>query len=48
MERYNFNSVEKKWQKLWQDNNVFKSEIDQKKEKNFKPYKGEQRTKFEN
>jgi len=33
MERYNFNSVEKKWQKLWQDNNVFKSEIDQKKEK---------------
>jgi leucyl-tRNA synthetase len=33
MERYNFNSVEKKWQKHWHDNNVFKSKIDQNKKK---------------
>ena len=33
MDRYNFNSVEKKWQKHWNDNNVFKSEINQNKNK---------------
>ena len=33
MDRYNFNSVEKKWQKHWNDNNVFKSEINQNKKK---------------
>ena len=33
MERYNFNSVEKKWQKHWRDNNVFKSKIDQNNKK---------------
>ena len=33
MERYNFNLIEKKWQKHWHDNNVFKSKIDQNKKK---------------
>ena len=27
MERYNFNSVEKKWQKYWDDNNFFQSKV---------------------
>ena len=33
MDRYNFNSIEKKWQKHWHDNNVFKSKINQNKKK---------------
>jgi len=33
MERYNFNLIEKKWQKYWHENNVFKSKIDQNKKK---------------
>ena len=33
MERYNFTSVEKKWQKYWLKNNIFKSKIDQNKKK---------------
>ncbi len=33
MERYNFNDVEKKWQKYWDDNNIFKSKIDKNKKK---------------
>jgi leucyl-tRNA synthetase len=33
MDRYNFNLVEKKWQKYWHDNNVFKSKINQNKKK---------------
>ena len=33
MERYNFNSIEKKWQKYWDKKNVFKSKIDQSKKK---------------
>ena len=33
MERYNFNTVEKKWQKHWHENNVFKSKIDKNKKK---------------
>ena len=33
MERYNFNLIENKWQKYWQDKNVFKSKIDQTKKK---------------
>ena len=33
MERYNFNAVEKKWQKHWHENNVFKSKIDKNKKK---------------
>ena len=33
MDRYNFNLVEKKWQKYWDDNNVFKSKINQNKKK---------------
>ena len=33
MNRYNFKSVEKKWQKFWEDNKVFKSEIKKNKKK---------------
>ena len=33
MERYNFKTVEKKWQDLWTKNNQFKSEIDKTKKK---------------
>ncbi len=33
MERYNFNLVEKKWQKSWKDNNTFNSEINSNKKK---------------
>ena len=33
MERYNFNAVEKKWQKHWYENNIFKSKIDKNKKK---------------
>ncbi|MCJ7813959.1 MAG: leucine--tRNA ligase [Candidatus Atribacteria bacterium] len=32
-ERYNFNEVEKKWQKYWTKNNFFKSYVDSKKPK---------------
>ena len=33
MERYNFKLVEKKWQKHWEDNKLFKSKINKKKKK---------------
>jgi len=33
MSRYNFKLVEKKWQKLWKSNNVFKTEIEKDKKK---------------
>ena len=33
MERYNFKSVENKWQKFWEENNSFKSKLDLSKEK---------------
>ena len=33
MERYNFNTIEKKWQKLWDDNKVFKTSVDKKLKK---------------
>ena len=33
MERYNYKKVEEKWQKYWDDKNVFKVKIDKKKEK---------------
>jgi leucyl-tRNA synthetase len=33
VERYNFKSVEEKWQKFWQDNNFFKTERDENKKK---------------
>ncbi len=33
MERYNFKLVEKKWQKYWEDNKLFKSKIDKDKKK---------------
>ncbi len=33
LERYNFKTVEKKWQDVWQDNAVFKSKLDHSKEK---------------
>ena len=33
MERYNFKTVEEKWQKLWDDKKVFSSKIDKKKKK---------------
>ena len=31
MERYNFKKIENKWQKFWEKNKSFKSEIDKKK-----------------
>ncbi len=34
MERYNFKVVEKKWQKFWDDNKIFKIKLDKIK-KNF-------------
>ncbi len=33
MERYNFKAVENKWQKLWEENKVFQTNLDQDKEK---------------
>ena len=33
MSRYNFKVVEDKWQKFWEDNNSFKSEVDKSKKK---------------
>ena len=33
MDRYNFKSTEDKWQKFWEDNSSFKSEVDQSKKK---------------
>ena len=33
MDRYNFKTVEKKWQEFWDKNKTFKSDIDKKKEK---------------
>ena len=33
MERYNFKSVEEKWQKFWEDTNFFKTERDENKKK---------------
>jgi leucyl-tRNA synthetase len=33
VERYNFKSVEEKWQKFWKDTNFFKTEIDENKKK---------------
>ena len=33
MERYNFKTVEKKWQKIWKDTNAFKTKIDKNKKK---------------
>ncbi len=33
MERYNFKKIENKWQKFWEENKSFKSELDRKKKK---------------
>ena len=33
MERYNFKTIEKKWQSYWEKNNSFSVEIDKNKEK---------------
>ena len=33
MDRYNFKTVEKKWQTFWEENKSFKSEIDKNKKK---------------
>ena len=33
MNRYNFKSIEKKWQKLWEENKSFKANIDHNKKK---------------
>tara|TARA_A100001035_G_scaffold163161_1_gene129084 strand:- start:1643 stop:4177 length:2535 start_codon:yes stop_codon:yes gene_type:complete len=33
VDRYNFRSIEEKWQKYWLDNNVFKTSIDKSKKK---------------
>ena len=33
MERYNFKSVESKWQNFWEKNNTFKTEVDRNKKK---------------
>ena len=32
MSRYNFQDIEKKWQKYWEDNKSFKTVINKKKE----------------
>ena len=39
MERYNFKTIESKWQKYWQENKSFKSSVS--KEENFLPYEFE-------
>ena len=33
MERYNFSVIESKWQKYWEEKEVFKTQKDKKKEK---------------
>ena len=33
MERYNFKSVEEKWQKFWSTNNIFSKKLNKKKKK---------------
>ena len=33
MDRYNFKTVEKKWQKFWEDNHVFSTKVGKKKKK---------------
>ena len=33
MERYNFKEVDSKWQKIWDEKNIYKSEIDNSKKK---------------
>ena len=33
MSRYNFQDIEKKWQKYWEDNKFFKTNVDKKKKK---------------
>ena len=33
MERYNFKTVEDKWQKLWEDNKIFSAKVDKSKKK---------------
>ncbi len=33
MERYNFKTIEQKWQKIWEDNKVFSTKIDKNKKK---------------
>ncbi len=33
MDRYNFKSIEEKWQKFWEENKTFKAEIDKTKKK---------------
>ena len=33
MERYNFKSVEEKWQKFWEQNKSFLTKVDKKKDK---------------
>ncbi len=33
MERYNFKEIERKWQKLWENEKTFSSKVDQKKKK---------------
>ena len=33
MERYNFKSVEEKWQKFWEDNKIFQTKLDKSKKK---------------
>ena len=33
MDRYNFKTVEQKWQKFWEDNNSFATKVDRKKKK---------------
>ena len=33
MERYNFRKIEIKWQKYWEENNIFSSKVDKNKKK---------------
>ena len=37
MDRYNFNTIEKKWQKFWDENQTYKTSIDKKKKEVLRP-----------
>ena len=32
-ERYNFKSIEKKWQRIWEDEKIFSAKVDKNKKK---------------
>ena len=33
MDRYNFKSIEEKWQKIWEDKKIFSTKVDKNKKK---------------